>query len=239
LAQRPPAERFAVQRRAEQPRVARVLGSSDATAGSAASPDRSLAWWAETWHQDCAQPAWRAVRKAPTMRHLTATAALVSCTILVASCLQGSETVRDEVQRSDGPEPTGEAQQAADGVPYTSKEFQFTVQVKDDGEGKGGGWQVDHPTLGFATSVNHNIIYSWNCRFEIGMPLRTEKEGRISSFLAALYTAEVANDVVFPLMGSRNWTGQGTAFCEALKEGMNTMFEKLHPKLGARVKRDP
>jgi hypothetical protein len=35
-AQRQAAERLAVQRRVEQPRAARVLGSSDATAGSAA-----------------------------------------------------------------------------------------------------------------------------------------------------------------------------------------------------------
>jgi hypothetical protein len=172
------------------------------------------------------------------MRHLTAAVALVSCAFLAAACLQGSETAPGERECSNGPEPIGEAQQAAEGAPCTSKEFHFAVQVKDDGEGKAAGWQVDHATLGFAAEANHVSLYSWECRLEIGMPLRTEKEGRISPFLAALYTAEVANDVAFPLLDSRSWVGQGTAFCEALKDGMNTMFERLHPKLGARVKRD-
>jgi hypothetical protein len=70
------------------------------------------------------------------------------------------------------------------------------------------------------------------------MPIRNQAEGRITPSRAALYSAEVANAVVDPLLESRaSWNNQGVVFCAQLRDEMEAMFKKLHPKLGATVSR--
>jgi hypothetical protein len=72
-------------------------------------------------------PGWRTVRKAPAMRThvVTAVVVLISCVLLAPACLQSpTERIR-------------EAAQAA----YEDT-FHFVVDVKDDGEGAAGGWQI-------------------------------------------------------------------------------------------------
>jgi hypothetical protein len=177
-------------------------------------------------------------------RHLSALVALaLSCTLLNASCLQSPtaapETDPREVQSSNGPEPVGQAQEES-GSAYSSKDFPFVVVLKDDGEGKGGGWQAAEKTFSFVEREWGILpVYFWKCRIRIEMPIRCA-EGRITPSRAALYAADVANTVVDPLLESRPaWRDQGEDFCRELRQDMESMFKYLHPGLGARVKLHP
>ena len=169
----------------------------------------------------------------------TALVVSLSCALLTASCIQGPtaapETDPGETQRSNGPEPTGEALQES-GRPYESKDFQFVVVLKDDGEGPGGGWQEAEKTFGFLQTNFLFPVYHWRCRMRIEMPIRCKAWGTISPDRAAGYSAKVATAVVDPLLDTRsNWTNLGEEYCKALKDGMNATFKMLYPKLGARV----
>jgi hypothetical protein len=184
---------------------------------------------------------WRAARKGPSMRfsHVAAALASLSFAILSASCLESPtlvlETDPGEAQRSDGTEPLGEAQQESGGRPFGSKEFPFVVARKDDGKEEGGGWQTANATLHFVfTEWGIIPTYQWQCRLEIGMPLRTELEGRISQSRAAMLSAEIANDAADSLEG-RDWKGQGALFCIELKDGMQKLFVSRYLEIGARV----
>jgi hypothetical protein len=164
----------------------------------------------------------------------------LSAALLTASCLQGPESppeTESRAQRSSGPEPIGEARQEASGPRYGSRDFPFVVEAKDDGEGKGGGWQVAHHSSAFKVVEWPLDVYRWECHLEIGMPLRSEMEGPISKSRAALITAEVANDVVFPLLDRGKWEGLGALFCIDLKNEMNERFRSQYRGYGARVEK--
>jgi hypothetical protein len=170
-----------------------------------------------------ARVALPAVMRHPTLRH-PSSVLLLALACALASCLQGPmsnvETDPGEAQPStgaepidearqetgsNGSEPIGEAQQegVTVGRPYESADFPFVVQVTDDHRGKAGGWQVCHRHLLFTEERDGYLIYAWSCKVDIGMPIRSVKEKRISPFLAALYSAEVANAVANPLLDSR------------------------------------
>jgi hypothetical protein len=181
------------------------------------------------------------------IRHVAAAFVALSCAIFTASCLQSPtatpgtddttslsiERVSEHVRDS---EPIGEARQEASGPSYVSEDFPFVVTVKDDGKDEGAGWQRAENTSHFRDLIGGVPVYVWRCRLEIGMPLRTVKQGRISPDRAALITAQIANEVAFPLLDSReSWEGQGAVFCIELKAGMQAMFRKRHREIGARV----
>jgi hypothetical protein len=165
--------------------------------------------------------------------HLHAALAL-ACALFTASCAESLESPSDpapaEAQSVNDAEPTGEAQE-----PFGSKAFRFVVEVNDDGEGKAGGWQRAAAKLHFV--VHRGVIPTdyWKCPVVVGMPLRSEKEGRISPSRAALLSAEVATEVAASMRLSRDWQGQGAVFCIELRTSMQQMFRDRHPGIGATV----
>jgi hypothetical protein len=180
---------------------------------------------------------------AAVRQRIAAVALGVSCAL--ASCVQGPETQetdRGETQRSQEPEPSGEARQEVydtDGRRYESKDFPFVVEVKDDGKDEGGGWQVCGTILHFRQGhwwwfVEHDV-YRWQCRVKIGMPLRTKRTGRISPSFASLASAEIANEVVPALLEQDDWRGKPAVFCKELRDAMDAMFDRQHEGLGAKV----
>jgi hypothetical protein len=110
--------------------------------------------------------------------------------------------------------------------------------LKDDDEGDGGGWQTADKTFDFAERDWGIPVYFWQCPIRIGMPIRCAKEGRITPSRAALYSAEVANAVVDPLLESRTtWKNQGAAFCVKLQDALRATFKHRYPSVGATVSR--
>jgi hypothetical protein len=108
--------------------------------------------------------------------------------------------------------------------------------VKDDGVGPAGGWQKADKIFDFMEREWWIPVYFWECPLQIQMPIRCALEGRITPSRAALYSAEIANAVVDPLLAARKtWKNQGAAFCVELKDAMNAEFFKRYPKVGARV----
>src|SRR5579871_5878188 len=111
------------------------------------------------------------------LRHFSAVATLaaLSC-VIFAACLQSpvatdaspSRSVERENEPS-GAEPIGEALQPMGHVPleYSSKDFPFSVSVKDDGEGPGGGWQRSITSLPFVVVLAMRESYVWECPIEI------------------------------------------------------------------------
>jgi hypothetical protein len=184
------------------------------------------------------------------MRIRRAAALLVSLSfaVLTASCLQ-NPTATSEAddappsnerasEQAGGAEPTGEARQEIESRPYAPGEFHFVVIVEDDRQGKAAGWQVARETSHFGVLIEDVPVYEWQCNLEIGMPLRTELAGRISSSRAAQLSALVANAVVFPLLASRlTWEHQGALFCIQLEDKMNAMFRGKYRAYGARVRK--
>jgi hypothetical protein len=174
------------------------------------------------------------------VRHVAAALVCLFCTILTASCLQSPTTYPEddpgEAQASKGVEPIGEAQQEAGGKAYESKDFPFVELLKDDGEGKGGGWQTADKTFSFLEANWFIPNYFWQCHIRIGMPIRSVKDGRVTPSRAALYSTEIANAVVDPLLDSRaTWRNQGAVFCDELQDALQAMFKRRYPRVGARV----
>lgn len=172
-------------------------------------------------------------------RQVAAAIVCLSCASLTVSCLQNPTasptTDPGEAQGSNGPEQIGETQQES-GAQYQSKDFAFVVSVQDDGKDDGGGWQTAGNTFHFVERNWGIPRYRWKCPLAIGMPIRSQLEGRITPSRAALYSAEVANAVVDPLLDSQaTWENQGAAFCIELEENLQAMFRLRYPNVGARV----
>src|SRR5262249_43946425 len=106
----------------------------------------------------------------------------LSCALLTPSCVLSTEPPTeiklDEAQSSNCPEPIGETEQEVLGGLYEPEDFQFAVIVKDDGKDGAGGWQVATNASSFVAKVSGKTIYRWECRLEIGMPLRSALKGR-------------------------------------------------------------
>lgn len=107
-------------------------------------------------------------------------------------------------------------------------DFPFVTTVQDDGTGDAGGWQVAKPNLEFRR-INLTGIITWSCRFNIEMPLRTEKMGRVDATRAAKLsveiTAAVADDMDFALP-------QGI-FCIKFVGAVDALFKSKYKELGA------
>jgi hypothetical protein len=158
------------------------------------------------------------------------------CGVVVASCVGASDPTTDDaaLTQAGSTEPTGEAQQAT-GPDYQSKDFQFAVVKPDDRKDGGGGWQEAEHIFPFEErALGLFVTYSWTCHIRIGMPIQTVHEGYITKYRAALYSAEIANDVVDELLATRpTWKNQGAAFCIQLRMWMQDEFRKQYPNLGA------
>lgn len=114
---------------------------------------------------------------------------------------------------------------------FSSSLFKFKNTQEDDGVGYG--WQVAEPTLKFADG-RQDPAQAWSCTLNIGMPLRTDKLGKISADWAAGTSATVATSSSSIVMRSKDsWTP--AAFCKAFKDEMLKLFKKDHEGLGARV----
>jgi hypothetical protein len=183
--------------------------------------------------------------------HFSALVALAvsSALFISAGCLQSPTTTPDaddtalpSLARARGTEPIGVAQEPMGHIEqwYGSKDFPFVVQVEDDGQDPAGGWQRSVTSLSF--TVWHGIegVYNWECPIEIGMPIRSQAQGKITASHASLWTTQVANDVAPLLAESRpadEWIGRGSTFCDELRERMQETLNNRHQNLGARVKR--
>lgn len=114
---------------------------------------------------------------------------------------------------------------------FSSSLFKFNKTQEDDGVGYG--WQVAEPTLKFVDG-RQEPTQVWTCTLNVGMPLRTQKLGKILAQWAAETSAEVATAASSAVMHSRSaWTP--AAFCKAFKDEMVTLFKSEHEGLGARV----
>ena len=165
------------------------------------------------------------------IHNLTAAAVSFTFAVLTALCAQSlpeSDGTRPAVET----EPTGEALQ-----PAYEDTFHFVVEVKDDGEGKAGGWQKAVTTLKFGDWRHPFAPYFWQCPIYVGMPIRTERQGRIPAERAAQITAEIATVVARDVMHSReSWNGLSALYCDRLRTGMERMFKAPPYRIDARVR---
>ena len=112
---------------------------------------------------------------------------------------------------------------------FRSSDFlPFVTIVPDDGQGSGGGWQQWSGWLGLADGVTN--VYS--CHATIGMPVRASGIGVITSFVAAHYSAEIANEAAGGLWPTPYPQG---IFCDNFITLMQALFKKNLLVLGARV----
>ncbi|AUX39933.1 hypothetical protein SOCE26_013280 [Sorangium cellulosum] len=118
-------------------------------------------------------------------------------------------------------------------IPIDPRAFNFATIVAYDGIGVAGGWQETKAYLAFG----HDGEGDSTCMVHIGMPLRSEEWGTISSDRAAQISADVANwsaDIVYEKdRGAQLPPG---IFCNRFKSRMVERFASgLYKGLGARV----
>lgn len=116
---------------------------------------------------------------------------------------------------------------------FGPKDFPFVTTRPDDGKDEGGGWQVAKANLEFIRIIVPTNVIVWHCPFNVEMPLRAEKIGKISPKRAAKMSAEVANSVD---AGMDHTLPQGI-FCDKFIAEMRPTFKAKYPDLGARVTR--
>jgi hypothetical protein len=179
-------------------------------------------------------------------KSLAAALVLAFSCVLSASCLQATPEVDGTAPRASGlmpppasepAEPIGEAPQAMARVGFSSNEFHFFVRIKDDGEGKGGGWKfADFAVHCVAGQGMIDPPEEWDCPLEVGMPIRSSQVGVISPRHAAVITAEVLNAALPEQRASRDdWRGMGAVFCIELRDRMNMMFKGQYRGYGAQA----
>ncbi|WP_441290025.1 hypothetical protein ACSRUE_05030 [Sorangium sp. KYC3313] len=119
-------------------------------------------------------------------------------------------------------------------IPIDPRAFDFVTIVAYDGIGVAGGWQEAKAYLAFG----HNNEGDSTCMVHIGMPLRSEEWGAISSDRAAQISADVANwsaDTVYEKdSGAQLPPG---IFCKTFKSRIVERFiSDFYKGLGARLK---
>jgi hypothetical protein len=108
------------------------------------------------------------------------------------------------------------------------------VTGSTSGKGKGGGWQKASTRLNFADWSNPFSRKLWSCTLGVGMPIRTEVNGRVSPEHAATITAAVATDAS-RVVRQREPEWVGEMFCRAFRGEMTAMFLDRYRTIGARV----
>jgi hypothetical protein len=134
------------------------------------------------------------------------------------------------VPGTQGPEPIGEAQEL-----FGSNAFPFVVDVPDDGKDPAGGWQKAATRLHFQHLHDGVPVHKWSCPVVVGMPIRSQLEGRISPSRAAFMSAEIATDAANVL--KPEWDGPDALFCDKLLKTMQALFYTRYRGVGARVTR--
>lgn len=107
--------------------------------------------------------------------------------------------------------------------------FTFTTTVKDDGEGKGGGWQEAKASLPFGIIRTWGVEL-WSCPITIGMPIRHSKKGYISPDTAATNSAAVTNNAA----SNTDFSLPQGVFCIKFRQNVETAFPNMYP-VGAKV----
>lgn len=116
--------------------------------------------------------------------------------------------------------------------------FNFVVTIKDDGKGKGGGWQEATASLVFtrpkpadkdscSPGGTHEV---WRCPLKVGIPVRTHKEA-ISTSRAAAKAADAAT--IADEKVKRGANEREADFCRRFRTTMETELNTT--ALGARV----
>jgi hypothetical protein len=118
-------------------------------------------------------------------------------------------------------------------IPIDPRAFNFVTIVAYDGTGVAGGWQEAKAYLAFG----HDNEGDSTCMVHIGMPLRSEEWGMISSDRASSISADVANlsadDVYKKDRGADLPPG---VFCKTFKSRMISRFKSdFYIGIGARV----
>lgn len=116
-------------------------------------------------------------------------------------------------------------------VSFSPSEFPFVTIVPDDGMGPAGGWQAAKANLEFIKKRRGGST-TWTCGLTIEMPLRPEKMGKISASLAAIMSAEVAEEVAYEM----DFNLPQGIFCDRFRTGMDVTFKSKYPNLGSKVK---
>src|SRR5262249_31257995 len=114
---------------------------------------------------------------------------------------------------------------------FEPSEFPFVTTVRDDGTGKGGGWQEAKASLDFVKIVIPSGTTRWKCPITIGMPLRTEVAGPIPSSHAAKLSAEVTAYVGREM----DYSLPPGIFCHRFVLAVRALFKSRYPLLGASV----
>lgn len=115
---------------------------------------------------------------------------------------------------------------------FSASLFNFVKTQEDDPALGAGGWQEADATLKFEDG-RQNPPAAWTCQIKIGMPLRTEKMGKITPKWAAETSAGMATAASSATMHARaSWSSKEfcNAWVKAVKEGF-----KAYKTLGARV----
>lgn len=114
---------------------------------------------------------------------------------------------------------------------FRDSEFPFVTIIRDNGTGKGGGWQEARANLEFIKVEFPIRVRRWKCPITIGMPFRTEKMGIITPSLAASMSSGITNMVT---IGMDFELPQGI-FCDTFVKGVLVTFKATYPNLGSRV----
>lgn len=108
---------------------------------------------------------------------------------------------------------------------FTPSIFKFVTIIADDGKDQGGGWQEAVVNLKIRRWTGW-APESWECPVNIGTPLRSLANGKISPEIAANASAEVATEASDVIMTGSPSMPQGI-FCLKLREMMNAMLPKI------------
>jgi len=114
---------------------------------------------------------------------------------------------------------------------HTPAHFSFVTTVKDDGEGKGGGWQEAKANLPFG-KIHPYGVEMWYCPITIGMPIRNSKWGYIAPTTAATMSAKVTNRAA----GNTDFDLPQGVFCIEFRKNVEAAFPAVYPDLGAKVR---
>jgi hypothetical protein len=115
---------------------------------------------------------------------------------------------------------------------FSASLFNFVKTQEDDPTLAAGGWQEADATLKFVDG-RQDPPAAWTCRLKIGMPLRTEKMGRITSNWAAETSADIATAASSATMHAKtSWVRK--EFCNEWVKEVKAGF-KAYKTLGARV----
>jgi hypothetical protein len=166
-------------------------------------------------------PTQEALMKHSTMMWL----ALVCAMLFGVSCVLDAEL-------TDTGNQAGEDQQEVVFPWFSRSDFPFVTTVKDDGKGKGGGWQEAKANLEFWYALFPRRINRWKCPFTVKMPIRTQFMGRFSPRRAAEVSAEIANDVARHM----DYELPPGIFCHQFTDGMDKMFKSTkYRRIGGRI----